>query len=413
MTDHLTQSAAAQSGREAEPAADPATSPETGPMTGSKIGPKIGTEIGTAPLAAIRQADGSLSCPHCGAEVAAAEAFCEACGGRLAPTASAETDGSSDMAAPIDITRSIQTEADDEDTIVVARPCANCGGVIGPDGYCQTCGTKAPTERDHYTEHPASWVAACCDRGIRHHRNEDATAVAAEPTPGSRAVLVVCDGVSTSVDSDVASLAAARAAREVLVAHRPAGLGTPASRVAAMSNALVKAAASANAAVIASTAAGSENAASCTFAAAIVEGDLVVFGNVGDSRIYWIPDAGSNAEPTELSIDDSVAQARIAMGVARDEAENGPQAHAITKWLGRDSPDFSPRTGSVKVGSPGWVLLCSDGLWNYASEAAAISSLIADLNPPNSDPLALAVALVDWANGRGGKDNIAVALAHI
>jgi serine/threonine protein phosphatase PrpC len=317
------------------------------------------------------------------------------------------------MAAPIDITRSIQTEADDEDTVVVARPCANCGGVIGPDGYCQTCGAKAPTERDHYTEHPASWVAACCDRGIRHHRNEDATAVAAEPTPGSRAVLVVCDGVSTSVDSDVASLAAARAAREVLVAHRPAGLGTPASRVAAMSNALVKAAASANAAVIASTAAGSENAASCTFAAAIVEGDLVVFGNVGDSRIYWIPDPGSSAEPTELSIDDSVAQARIAMGIARDEAENGPQAHAITKWLGRDSPDFSPRTGSVTVGSPGWVLVCSDGLWNYASEAAAISSLIADLNPPNSEPLALAVALVDWANGRGGKDNISVALARI
>lgn len=397
MTEHLTQSATAQSGREAEPAA----SPETGPKTGA------------VPLAAIRQADGSLSCPHCGAEVAAAEAFCEACGGRLVPTASAETDGSSDMAAPIDITRSIQTEADDEGTVVVARPCANCGGVIGLDGYCQNCGTKAPTERDHYTEHPASWVAACCDRGIRHHRNEDATAVAAEQTPRSRAVLVVCDGVSTSVDSDVASLAAARAAREVLVAHRPAGLGTPASRVAAMSNALVKAAASANAAVIANTAAGSENAASCTFAAAIVEGDLVVFGNVGDSRIYWIPDLGSGGEPTELSVDDSVAQARIAMGIPRDEAENGPQAHAITKWLGRDSPDFSPRTGSVTVGSPGWVLVCSDGLWNYASEAAAISTLIADLNPPKSDPLALAVALVDWANGRGGKDNISVALARV
>lgn len=397
MTEHLTQSATAQSGREAEPAA----SPETGPKTGA------------VPLAAIRQADGSLSCPHCGAEVAAAEAFCEACGGRLVPTASAETDGSSDMAAPIDITRSIQTEADDEGTVVVVRPCANCGGVIGLDGYCQNCGTKAPTERDHYTEHPASWVAACCDRGIRHHRNEDATAVAAEQTPRSRAVLVVCDGVSTSVDSDVASLAAARTAREVLVAHRPAGLGTPASRVAAMSNALVKGAASANAAVIANTAAGSENAASCTFAAAIVEGDLVVFGNVGDSRIYWIPDPGSGGEPTELSVDDSVAQARIAMGIPRDEAENGPQAHAITKWLGRDSPDFSPRTGSVTVGSPGWVLVCSDGLWNYASEAAAISSLIADLNPPKSDPLALAVALVDWANGRGGKDNISVALARV
>ena len=364
------------------------------------------------PPVAIRQPDGSLTCPHCGADVAAEEAFCEACGGRLAPTAAGEAEAPDDMAAPIDITRSIQTEPENEDTVVIARPCANCGGVIGADGYCESCGTKAPTERDHYTEYPASWVAACCDRGIRHPRNEDATAVAADPTPGARAVLVVCDGVSTSVDSDVASLAAARAARDVLVANRPEGLGTPASRVAATSNAIAKAAASGNAAVIDNTAVGSENAASCTFAAAVVEGDLVVFGNVGDSRVYWIPDHGAG-EPKELSVDDSVAQARIAMGIPREEAEQGPQAHAITKWLGRDSPDFSPLTGSLTLGSPGWVLVCSDGLWNYASEAAAIQSLVAELNPPDLNPLTLAVALVDWAKGQGGKDNISVALARL
>ena len=365
-----------------------------------------------APPAAVPQPDGGLHCPHCGAEVAAQEAFCEACGGVLTPTAAGPIEQPDELAAPIEITRSIQTEAD-EDTVVAARPCANCGGVIGADGYCETCGTKAPTERDHYTEQPASWVAACCDRGVRHPRNEDATAVAAEPTPGSRAVLVVCDGVSTSIDSDVASLAAARAARDVLVAHRPAGLGTPASRVAAIAAAVVKAAAAANTAVIDNTAARSENAASCTFAAAVVEGDLLVFGNVGDSRIYWIPDHGSSGDPAELSVDDSVAQARIAMGTPRAEAENGPQAHAITKWLGRDSPDFTPRTGSIVVTSPGWVLVCSDGLWNYASEAAALQSLVAELRTPDSDPLRLAVSLVDWANHKGGKDNVSVGLARV
>ena len=365
------------------------------------------------PPTAILQADGSLRCPNCRAEVAAQEAFCEACGIALTPTDARPADESDVMAAPIEITRSIQTDADNQDTVVLARPCGNCGGVIGADGYCETCGTKAPTERDHYTEQPASWVAACCDRGVRHHRNEDATAVAAEPTPGTRAVLVVCDGVSTSLDSDVASLAAARAARDVLVAHKPVGLGTPASRVAAISNAVVKAAASANAAVIDNTAPDSENAASCTFAAAVVEAGLVVFGNVGDSRVYWIPDHGSGGDPAELSVDDSVAQARIAMGTPRDEAEKGPQAHAITKWLGRDSPDFVPRTGSTVVTSPGWVLVCSDGLWNYASEATALQSLVAELSTPESEPLELAVALVDWANDRGGKDNISVALARL
>jgi serine/threonine protein phosphatase PrpC len=101
------------------------------------------------------------------------------------------------------------------------------------------------------------------------------------------------------------------------------------------------------------------------------------------------------------------------MGTPREEAEHGPQAHAITKWLGRDSPDFSPRTGSLTVGAPGWVLVCSDGLWNYVSEANAIQALVTELNPPESDPLALAVALVDWANRQGGKDNISVALARL
>jgi len=76
--------------------------------------------------------------------------------------------------------------------------------------------------------------------------------------------------------------------------------------------------------------------------AAVLEGDLAVFANVGDSRVYWIPDPATAAEPAELSLDDSVAQVRIAMGVSREEAENGPQAHAITKWLGGGRPPLEP-----------------------------------------------------------------------
>jgi serine/threonine protein phosphatase PrpC len=144
----------------------------------------------------------------------------------------------------------------------------------------------------------------------------------------------------------------------------------------------------------------------------VIEGPLVVFGNVGDSRVYWIPDVGQAEAPVELSLDDSVAQFRISAGVPREEAENGPQAHAITKWLGRDSPDFVPRTGAIAVASTGWLLVCSDGLWNYCSEAADLQALFADLGASLAQPLPLAEALVDWANAQGGKDNISVALAR-
>jgi serine/threonine protein phosphatase PrpC len=355
-----------------------------------------------------------LRCPSCGALVGAHDAFCENCRHPLSPQAEAPVAEVSNAAAPIELSRSllVSDREDDEDTVPITRPCSNCGGTVGADGYCEICGMKALSERDHYTEQPAPWVAACCDKGVRHHRNEDATAIGADPQPGSRAVLVVCDGVSTSSDSDVASLAGARAARDLLVASRPAGLGTPASLTAAMAQAIKQAATTANEAVVANTAVDSENAASCTFAAAVLEGDQIYFGNVGDSRTYWIPDPDSEETPVQLSVDDSVAQARITMGVPRDEAENGPQAHAITKWLGRDSPDFAPSTGTRTVGAPGWLLVCSDGLWNYVSEAADLQSLIAELGIADPDPLPLAVSLVKWANEQGGKDNIGVALAR-
>jgi serine/threonine protein phosphatase PrpC len=359
------------------------------------------------------------ACPVCGAGTAPGQAFCESCGSPLqqSGTATPAPEGLTvvEQDAPIELTRPTAAVGATEEPLVPAARCLSCAGEVGEDGYCTVCGTKAPIPRDHYVEHPASWVAAVCDRGVKHHRNEDATAVAADSEPGSRAVLVVCDGVSTAPDSDVAALAAARRARDVLATLQPVGLPNPASRAGAIGDAIENAVAQANEAVLATTPDDGPNAAACTFAAAVVEGDLVVFGNVGDSRVYWLPDpggSGAGADPEELSLDDSVAQARIAMGVDRVSAENGPQAHAITKWLGRDSPDIVPRTGSVILGHPGWVLVCSDGLWNYCSEADALGDLVGSLSTGTTSPLELGEALVRWANDQGGRDNVSVALAR-
>ena len=281
---------------------------------------------------------------------------------------------------------------------------------MAADGYCTECGAKARSERDHFTEHPAVWVAAVCDRGVRHSRNEDAVALDARPEPGTHAVLVVCDGVSSSTDSDVASLAAARAARDVLASSSPSGVGTAAGRVAATAKALEAAADVANEAVIAHTSSGPGDPASCTFVAGVVDASLLVVGWVGDSRAYWLPETDG---PRLLTTDDSHAAEEIARGVERAEAESGSQAHAITRWLGIDAPDHTPRTTSIELSCAGWVLLCSDGLWNYCSEPTAMRALVQELGGASaSDPLPLATALVDWANAQGGVDNITVALAR-
>src|SRR6516162_4884454 len=69
-----------------------------------------------------------------------------------------------------------------------------------------------PSSRDH-AEVDLGPAAGVSDRGLRHHRNEDAMALAAEQAPDGPAVIaVVCDGVSSSARPDEASQVASPAA---------------------------------------------------------------------------------------------------------------------------------------------------------------------------------------------------------
>jgi serine/threonine protein phosphatase PrpC len=286
--------------------------------------------------------------------------------------------------------------------------------VIDQDGYCTQCGARAKSPRDHYTEAPYPWAGGTCDIGLYHRRNEDALAILASPVPGERAALVVCDGVTTSTDSDVASLAGARAACRVLYGTRPEGLdGLEDSHSAAMMKVLRDAVRAADEAVIEATAPDSLNPASATFAAALVERTTIYWANLGDSRVYWFPDAGS---PVQLSQDHSLAQVQIDEGVTRETAEASVLAHTITKWLGRDAVDPDPALGELEIQGPGWLLVCSDGLWNYASGAGdlgAVLRAITDGDQPETVPLGISGRLVDWANAQGGHDNITAAVARL
>ena len=304
--------------------------------------------------------------------------------------------------------------------------CRECEGEISSEGSCQLCGTSASSPRDHWEERPAAWVAGVSDRGLRHRRNEDAMAVAATEEAGRWGVLVVSDGVSSAAGSNVASLAAARAAREVLALPLPdemeARAGQPLEaggqtekeeddilleRMAQAGRAAQRAAA--GAAETVGTPDG-VNPPSCTLVAALVRLRTLVIGWIGDSRIYWVPDAD---EPVQLSADDSWIWEQVALGASLEEAERSPWAHAITRWLGRDSPDPVLRTALVELPGPGWVLVCSDGLWNYASHPQRIAEVLRETEASaGRDPQLIAARMVAWAVESGGHDNITVTLAR-
>jgi serine/threonine protein phosphatase PrpC len=375
-------------------------------------------------------------CPACGEDALPGEQYCENCGASLDGTgdgAGAPADAAAAAAGPAPVAGGVpavpafkrtdeDTVDDDEPTAPAPAPdglrsgtCGQCGGTIAADGYCVDCGAAAVKQRDHWSESPSGWLGGVCDRGIRHHRNEDAMALAAGPDPGDLGVLVVCDGVSSAADSDVASLAAARAARDILAAPQ-AGPSSTASRIHGWTRRLATAAEAANdqATAVARTSAATDAGASppsCTFVAAVVDGPLLVTGSVGDSRAYWLPDGGT---PQQLSADDSWAAEQIALGMPREEAENAPLGHAITRWLGIDSPNHEPRCKAIQPEGAGWLMLCSDGLWNYASTADAIGRVFTEtIAATGPDPTRLAGELVTWANAQGGRDNITVALARI
>jgi serine/threonine protein phosphatase PrpC len=198
------------------------------------------------------------------------------------------------------------------------------------------------------------------------------------------------------------------AARDVLRAPLPQGMGTPESRLSVVTKVFSEAVEAANQAVSDTTPEGSTKPPSATFVAAILEGTSLWYANVGDSRAYWLPDG---APGQMLTVDDSAAQLQIEAGMPRKEAESGPQGHAITRWLGKDAPDLTPRVGQLTVDAPGWVLVCSDGLWNYASEPEALVEQMKVA--ATMDPAALALALTDFANASGGTDNITTVLARV
>ncbi|MDN5795918.1 MAG: protein phosphatase 2C domain-containing protein [Intrasporangium sp.] len=364
------------------------------------------------------------SCRSCGAPHDAGASFCEACGADLTGNAAAARtlDPLASAATPQTAPPGDESPLDTGWTGavpggVVEQPddlCRACGQGRIVDGYCDHCGTPPPDPRNHFTEAPSTWVAGVCDIGRRHTRNEDAMALCADEPMGARAVLVVCDGVSMATDSHIASLAAAQEARDQLSQPLARGVGTPEARAAATARALTTAVLRANEAVKATVTEPVPNPPSCTFAAAVVEAGTLVAGTVGDSRVYWLPDDAT--EPArQLGEDDSFAAERIRAGVPREQAENGPQAHSITRWLGPDAPeDLTPHLTTIAPHAPGWLLVCSDGLWNYCSEPGDLRDLVATTTAAVGDePERLAQALVDFANDKGGRDNITVALARL
>lgn len=315
--------------------------------------------------------DIAAACPVCGEPIAAGDLFCEACGNALPVT---ESPAVEPPPAPA----------------VATVTCPSCGNQGEPvEGYCGVCGTRLPAPRDHQ-ELVLEGAAGVCDKGKRHARNEDA--MAAFVGDGYVAA-VVCDGVSTSVDPDIASQAAADAACAVLATQPDLEAAYDAARAAVLAVEFEPHA--------------DLSPPSCTFLAAAITDTLVTLASLGDCRAYWYSDGTA----TQLTVDDSWAEVQIAAGTPPADAYSHALAHVITRWLSNDAdPEWRPRIVPFDVPGPGRLLLVSDGLWNYTLEPA---HLVGAMGDPASERIELARRLVTFANDAGGSDNITVVVVDL
>ena len=312
-------------------------------------------------------------CSHCGEDCPADANWCEACG--------------------TDLDAAVQPPK---------HPCVSCDAPaveVTNDGWCQVCGTKQPAPEDHVVaDH--GWFAIVSDRGRVHRTNEDAGAVAARSTG---VAVVVCDGVSSTDESQHASQNATRTIIGRIETAKSTGVD----------QAIVQAAADAQTEILSATSRSTPEPPSCTMVTVVADvvgtqADVCV-GWLGDSRAYWV--AGGTA--TQLTRDHSWAIEQQDLGdLDQATIEADKRAHSITRWLGADSHDVTPELKALQFELPGTLLVCSDGLWNYAPTESDMHDLVV---AGGSDELALTRAerLVAFANSQGGHDNITVAVADL
>ena len=273
--------------------------------------------------------------------------------------------------------------------------------------YTVTPGTAATLRVDLTDAAAARGDVACASHiGLRHETNQDAAALGIDGS-GHHIVLVVADGVSSTEGAEECARVASHTARDYLAATMDQGLPINDDDTVTLFERTFQ---KAHEAVVS----GSGPIGACTLAAAVATPDRIVVGNIGDTRTYWFPDDG---DPIRLSIDDSMAQAQMDLGLSREEAERGIGAHAITKWIGASATDVAPRVMAYKPQQSGWLLVCSDGLWNHVPDAGDFARLMADLvskahtdDHGHASPAGVADGLIAYANNCGGHDNITVAL---
>lgn len=234
-------------------------------------------------------------------------------------------------------------------------------------------------------------IYGATDQGQVRAVNQDAYVY--EVVDANTAYAVLCDGMGGENGGHIAS------SRAVEIIGQALGRGLsgqpPASSIKPM---MISAITAANA-VVYEMGANDENlrGMGTTVVAVVVRDDLLCITHAGDSRAYFIaPDA---AQASRITRDHSVVQLLVESGeITETEARSHPKRNYITRALGVERVvelDYAEHSFPA-----GRVLLCSDGLYNFAPPENHLDLIGTCASEQD------VFLLIDEANKAGGPDNI-------
>jgi serine/threonine protein phosphatase PrpC len=141
----------------------------------------------------------------------------------------------------------------------------------------------------------------------------------------------------------------------------------------------------------------------CVLTVAVLDNGHVVFGHVGDTRLYKL----RHGHIEKLTKDHSpVGEREDAHALSEVEAMRHPRRNEVYRDVGSERHESHDRdfidVARVNFESDAALLLCSDGLTDGVT-SSAINGIVEERA---GDPNGIVRALIDAANAAGGKDNV-------
>ena len=229
---------------------------------------------------------------------------------------------------------------------------------------------------------------------------------------GTATLLVVCDGMGGHKAGEVAS----RNAVDIFcgkIAERPCREDKPDKVLEFVRYTMVCAASEANATLHHLSNQYEEcHGMGTTLVALLVYNGWFYAINIGDSRLYLV----TEDEVKLVTKDHSYVQYLIDNGkITPEEAKDYPRRNVITRAVGISAKlDVDFFSAPLEPWGSGYFLLCSDGLSGYMTSKVMLDILYSALprkTPPEAELEKRADMLIDYANSKGGADNITAVLA--